>query len=87
VFEITAADAQATLSPFRLYNDEIAVIGSMAVLHSFGRAIDLLASGAVRTKPLLTHAFPVEQMAAALDAARHGAGMKVQIVFDEEATE
>jgi 2-desacetyl-2-hydroxyethyl bacteriochlorophyllide A dehydrogenase len=87
VFGVAAAAARAALSPFRIYNDEITVVGSMAVLHSFGRAIELLASGMVQTKPLLTHAFPIEEMAAALDAARHGTGVKVQIVFDEEVSQ
>lgn len=87
VFGVAAADARTALSPFRIYNDEITVVGSMAVLHSFGRAVDLLASGAIRTEPLLTHAFAIEEMPAALAAARQGAGVKVQVVFDEEATQ
>jgi 2-desacetyl-2-hydroxyethyl bacteriochlorophyllide A dehydrogenase len=84
VFGVAAAQARTALSPFRLYNDEITVLGSMAVLHSFGRAIELLAAGAIRTGPLLTHAFPIQEMAAALQAARDGIGMKVQIVFGSE---
>jgi hypothetical protein len=35
-----------SLSPFRIYNDEI---GSMAVLNSFGAAADLMAAGAIDT--------------------------------------
>ena len=39
----------ARTSPFRIYNDEITVLGSMAVLHSFGPALDLMAAGAIDT--------------------------------------
>jgi 2-desacetyl-2-hydroxyethyl bacteriochlorophyllide A dehydrogenase len=85
-FGVTESSTRVQIDPYRIYNKEITIVGSMAVLHSFGRAIDLLASGAIRSKPLLTHAFPIEGMADALDAARRGAGVKVQVVFDEEAS-
>ena len=80
VFGVAPAQARIALSPFRIYNDEITVIGSMAVLHSFGRALDLVASGAVDTAPLLTHALPLEEYPAALDLMRSGAGLKVQVL-------
>jgi NADPH2:quinone reductase len=80
VFGVAPADARVALSPFRIYNDEITVVGSMAVLHSFGRALDLVADGAVVTEPLLTHALPLEDYPAALDLMRSGAGLKVQVL-------
>jgi 2-desacetyl-2-hydroxyethyl bacteriochlorophyllide A dehydrogenase len=82
IFGVAAAEARAALSPFRIYNDEISVIGSMAVLHSFGRAVELLSSGVVHTKPLLTHAFDLAEMPAALQAARDGVGVKVHVLPD-----
>jgi hypothetical protein len=42
VFGVADGDAKVELSPFRIYNDEITVLGSMAVLHSFGPALDLV---------------------------------------------
>ena len=45
-FGVTSGDASVSLSPFRIYNDEI---GSMAVLNSFGAAADLMAAGAIDT--------------------------------------
>ena len=59
IFGVAPADAVVSLSPFRIYNDEITVIGSMAVLHSFGAAVGLLAAGAIETAPLLTHSVPL----------------------------
>ena len=49
VFGVAHGDAKISLSPFRIYNDEIIVLGSMAVLHSFGPAMDLMAAGAIDT--------------------------------------
>jgi 2-desacetyl-2-hydroxyethyl bacteriochlorophyllide A dehydrogenase len=80
VFGVAPAEARVALSPFRIYNDEISVIGSMAVLHSFGRALDLAASGAVQVDPLVSHGLPLEQFPDALHLVREGAGAKVQVL-------
>src|SRR5438045_3218185 len=42
VFGVAPHEARISLSPFRIYNDEITVLGSMAVLFSFGPALDLI---------------------------------------------
>ncbi|PSK98036.1 NADPH2:quinone reductase [Murinocardiopsis flavida] len=83
IFGVAADDARVDLSPFRIYNDEITVVGSMAVLHSYGAALDLLASGAVQTAPLLSHALPLADFPAALGLMRSGAGVKVQVVPED----
>jgi hypothetical protein len=46
---VADADDQAALSvsPFRVYNDEITVTGSMAILLSFAPAVELITSGVV----------------------------------------
>ncbi|GAA3806881.1 MULTISPECIES: zinc-dependent alcohol dehydrogenase family protein [Amycolatopsis] len=80
VFGVAPAEARVALSPFRIYNDEITVVGSMAVLHSYGAALDLVASGAIDTKALLTDALPLERFPDALDLMRSGAGLKVQVL-------
>lgn len=80
IFGVAPDEARVQLSPFRIYNDEITVIGSMAVLHSFGAAVDLLATGTVETAPLLTHAEPLDRFPEALGLMRAGAGVKVQVV-------
>jgi 2-desacetyl-2-hydroxyethyl bacteriochlorophyllide A dehydrogenase len=80
VFGVAPADAAARFSPFSVYNDEISIIGSMAVLHSFDRAVDLLALGAVDPSALLTHRLPLEEYEAGIAAVRAGDGLKVQLV-------
>ena len=51
----------------------------MAVLNSYGPAIDLLAAGAVDAKKMVTHTFDIDEFPQALDLARKGAGLKIQI--------
>lgn len=80
VFGVAPSEARVALSPFRVYNDEITVLGSMAVLNSFGAALDLIATGAVDTDGLVTHRLPLEQYEQALETVRGGAGVKVQVL-------
>lgn len=82
VFGVADENARVSLSPFRIYNEEITVVGSMAVLNSFGAAVDLIASGSIETAPLLTHALPLEEFPEALAMMRAGTGVKVQVVPD-----
>jgi len=79
VFGVAPAQATARFSPFRIYNDEITVIGSMAVLHSFGRAVELLVSGAIDPGPLLTHRLPLDSYEDAIARVRAGEGLKIQL--------
>ena len=79
VFGVTSADAAVSLSPFRIYNDEITVLGSMAVLNSFGAAADLMAAGPIDTSPLLGTPFTLDQFPQALASVRNGEGIKVQV--------
>jgi len=80
VFGVAPAEAHVSFSPFRIYNDEITILGSMAVLHSFGPAMDLLAGGVVNANALLTHSLPLEDFPQALAAVRAGEGVKVQVL-------
>ncbi|MGP4019272.1 zinc-dependent alcohol dehydrogenase family protein [Saccharopolyspora sp. 5N708] len=80
VFGVAPAEARVALSPFRIYNDEITIVGSMAVLHSFGAALDLVAAGAIDTAALLTDTLPLEEFPAALELMRSGSGLKVQVL-------
>ncbi len=79
IFGVASADAVVSLSPFRIYNDEITVIGSMAVLNSFGAAADLMAAGAIDTGPLLGSPFTLDQFPKALASVRSGEGIKIQV--------
>lgn len=80
VFGVAPGEARISLSPFRIYNDEITVLGSMAVLYSFGPAINLLSSGAIDAEMMLTAALPLEDFPKALSMVRRGEGIKTQIL-------
>jgi 2-desacetyl-2-hydroxyethyl bacteriochlorophyllide A dehydrogenase len=79
VFGVSTADALIKVSPFRVYNDEITITGSMAILRSFAPAVELLASGAVDVRPLLSPPLPLEDFGAALNRVRTGQGIKTHV--------
>jgi threonine dehydrogenase-like Zn-dependent dehydrogenase len=79
VFGVTPAEATIRVSPFRIYNDEITITGSMAILRSFGQAVDLLASGAVDPRPLLSEPLPLDGYGDAVNRIRAGQGIKWHI--------
>jgi threonine dehydrogenase-like Zn-dependent dehydrogenase len=76
---VTSAEATAEFSPFRVYNEEVTVVGSMAVLHSFERARDLLVAGAIDAEAMISHSMALESYEAAVAAFRSGAGLKIQV--------
>jgi 2-desacetyl-2-hydroxyethyl bacteriochlorophyllide A dehydrogenase len=80
IFGVASHEARISLSPFRIYNDEITIIGSMAVLFSFQAAIDLISSGVIDTQAMLTAALPLQDFSSALDMVRRGQGVKTQIL-------
>ena len=87
MFGVANADATATFSPFRVYNDEIKIIGSMAVLHSFERALSLLARGGViDCEAMITNRFQLDEYQGAIDTFLAGGGLKVQVAPGDAST-
>jgi len=79
MFGVANADAVASFSPFRVYNDEIKIIGSMAVLHSFERALSLLVKGVIDCEAMITNRFGLDEYSTAIDTFLAGSGLKVQV--------
>ena len=80
IFGVAPHEARVSLSPFRIYNEEITIVGSMAVLASFQPALDLLVGGVINTQAMLTAALPLEEFPQALELMRRGEGVKTQIL-------
>lgn len=79
-FGVADYDARATIEPYRIYNQEITIAGSMAVLQSFERARDLFLGGILQPEILISDRMPLTKYAEALDQFSAGVGRKIQVV-------
>lgn len=79
-FGVSSPDARVSIDPYRIYNKEITITGSMAVLHSFERAAELFGAGVLDPELLISHRLPLERYAEALEMFRAGHGRKIQVL-------
>ena len=78
-FGVSSENETAAWSPFRIYNQEITIAGSMAVLHSFERAAELFAAGMLDADTIISDRIPLERYPDALAQFRQGIGRKIHI--------
>jgi 2-desacetyl-2-hydroxyethyl bacteriochlorophyllide A dehydrogenase len=79
LFGVCPPGEKAAYDAFKIYNEEISIIGTMAVLHSYGPAIAVIAAGGVDTRKMVTHTLPIERFDEAVALVRAGEGLKIQI--------
>ncbi|MFD7337883.1 zinc-dependent alcohol dehydrogenase family protein [Streptomyces violascens] len=79
-FGVADYAARATIEPYRIYNQEITITGSMAVLHSFARAAELFAAGVLDPEVFISDRLPLTDYATALQRFRAGQGRKILVV-------
>jgi 2-desacetyl-2-hydroxyethyl bacteriochlorophyllide A dehydrogenase len=79
-FGVSDYATRVTIEPYKIYNQEITITGSMAVLHSFERAADLFATGVLDPEIFISDRVPLEDYAGALDQFKAGKGRKIQVL-------
>jgi 2-desacetyl-2-hydroxyethyl bacteriochlorophyllide A dehydrogenase len=79
-FGVASYATKVTIDPYRIYNKEITITGSMAVLHSYERAAELFAGGVLDPDIFISDRLPLADYAAAIDMVRRGAGRKIQVL-------
>ena len=80
-------EGTARYSPFRVYRDEVSVVGTMAVLNSFGRAVAMFEAGAIEARPMISHSFTLEDYGQALRMFRAGQGRKLQVRPNQDTSQ
>lgn len=78
-FGVARPDLEIPVSPFRLYKEEIQLLGSRAVLRNFDAALALLASGAVDVEPLLAESIELDGFTGALEHLARGGSGKILV--------
>ena len=79
-FGVSAYSTRVQIEPYRIYNKEITITGSMAVLHSYERAAELFASGVLDPDVFISDRLPLERYRDALDLFAQGRGRKIQVL-------
>ncbi|SFS90115.1 zinc-dependent alcohol dehydrogenase family protein [Saccharopolyspora flava] len=78
-FGVADPNARASFSPFRVYHEEIDILGSMAVHRGFQPAIELVASGTVDVESLVSATLPLADYDEAITRFRAGDGHKIHV--------
>jgi threonine dehydrogenase-like Zn-dependent dehydrogenase len=79
-FGVTDYGSKVQIDPYRIYNEEITITGSMAVLHSYERAAELFLNGVLDPDVFISDRLPLGQYEDALDRMQRGIGRKIQVL-------
>ncbi|WP_030573995.1 zinc-dependent alcohol dehydrogenase family protein [Streptomyces aureocirculatus] len=79
-FGVADYATRVTIDPYRIYNQEITITGSMAVLHSYERAAELFAAGVLDPDVFISDRMPLAQYPQALGKFAAGVGRKIVVV-------
>lgn len=79
-FGVSDYAARAVIEPYKIYNQELTITGSMAVLHSFERAADLFATGVLDPQLFISDRLSLDSYPEALERFQAGEGRKIIVV-------
>ncbi|QDQ10857.1 zinc-dependent alcohol dehydrogenase family protein [Streptomyces spectabilis] len=79
-FGVADYDTRVTIDPYRIYNQEITITGSMAVLHSYERAAELFANGVLDPDVFISDRLPLTAYPQALARFAAGEGRKIVVL-------
>jgi 2-desacetyl-2-hydroxyethyl bacteriochlorophyllide A dehydrogenase len=77
---VSSPETRALISPYEIYNRELTITGSRAVLHSFERAADLFSAGVIDWRVFVTDQVPLDEIGDALTSFAGGQGIKTQVL-------
>jgi 2-desacetyl-2-hydroxyethyl bacteriochlorophyllide A dehydrogenase len=79
-FGVSDYATRASIEPYKIYNQEITITGSMAVLHSYERAAALFADGVIDPAVFISDRLPLADYGLALERFAAGVGRKIQVI-------
>lgn len=79
LFGVYPQGCSISVSPYRINEDELRVVGSLNNPHTHARALDLLASKRVSLEGLVSDVLPLNELAAAMDLGNFVAPGKISI--------
>ena len=79
LFGVYPESGAITVSPYRINEDELRVVGSLNNPNTHSRALDLLATGRVSLEGIVTAVLPLDEIAVAMDLDNFEAPGKISI--------
>ncbi|MBD0381336.1 zinc-dependent alcohol dehydrogenase family protein [Paenibacillus sedimenti] len=80
-FGVTPEHSKISINPFKLYNKDWTLIGSMAINHTFLPALHWIKEGRIVTEPLISKVISLEETVEFLAHPKDPSILKVQISF------
>jgi len=78
-FGVSTPEAVVSINPFRIYDDEIRILGAVCPMNSFERSVQLMAAGFVDASVLISDRVPLEAYADAIHAFAGGQSRKIVV--------
>ena len=86
LFGITTA-REGALPFYQLYFKELRIVNARAALpEDFGPCINLVASGAVKLAPLITHVLPLAEARTAIEMLKTASEQRMKVILDNSST-
>ena len=83
IFGVSPEEARVPLSPYEVYAKDLSIIGSFSLAGTFPEALTLLASGRIKTAPLVSHRLPLEGLGEFLTRERSEARLdSIKVLVD-----
>lgn len=79
LFGVAPMGATAPVEPYLIYHNEVTILSSMAINHSYGRALNLVSGYHEDFQPLITHTLPLEKYSEAIQMLQKGQGIKIHL--------
>jgi len=77
IVQLALYEAEAGYEPNLIVNKELTVYGSSAYIQEVEKTIELIKTGAVKAKPLITHEYPLEKIKEAFEISIRAEAIKV----------
>lgn len=81
-FGVTPNDASIQINPFKLYNNDWTILGSMAINYTFLNAFNWVKEGRVKVDHLISKTISLEEAVEFLGAPKNPDTLKVQVKID-----
>ncbi len=82
LFGVSPQGAMAMVEPYLIYHNEITILSSMAINHSYGRALNIVETRSNDFRSLITHELPLSDYVKAIGMVKEGKGIKLQLTMD-----